>query len=149
MAQIQHPEPLWTSLRRAPDDARPPAPLVLGLLLTALLCWVGVAGMLALPTAVVVGGAVVLAAVAAWWQTVPAALCTASVTFLVVDGFVLSSLGDLHWDGLPDAALLLVLLLVCLVSPEARREHTEARTVRAERAHQGGVRNGADAVSDS
>ena len=149
MAQIQHPEPLWTSLRRAPDDSRPPAPLVLGLLLSALLCWVGAAGVLALPTAVAVGGAVVLAIVAAWWQTVPASLCTALVTFLVVDGFALSSLGDLRWDGMPDAALLLVLVLACVVSSEARREHTEARAVRAERARQGGVRNGADAVSDS
>ncbi len=64
MAQIQHSDPVWSSLRRTPDDDRPPATLVLGIAFCALLGWAGVAGPLSLPTSTVVGGAVVIAALA-------------------------------------------------------------------------------------
>lgn len=127
MAQIHSPEPLWSSLRRAVDDPRPPAVLVLGILFASLLGWVGTAGVLSLPSAVVVGGVVVAAAVASWWLTAPAALVSAAVAFLVVDGFVLGHLGDLSWDGTPDAVLLVVTVLACLLATEARREVDTAR----------------------
>ncbi len=130
MAQIQHSDPVWTSLRRAPDDTRPPAPLVLGIAFACLLGWVGAVSVLDLPTAVAVVGAAVIAAGASWWLTIPAALGSAALAFLVVDGFVLGQLGDLSWDGTPDAVLLVVLVLACVLSSEARREVSAARPQR-------------------
>lgn len=122
MAQIRTPEPLWTSLRRAVDDPRPPAALVLGIAFAAQIGWAGVSGLLSLPSSVAVAGAVVVATVTSWWLTAPAALGSAAIAFLVVDGFVLGRLGDLSWDGAPDALLLVVTILACLLATEARRE---------------------------
>jgi len=132
MAQIQHSDPVWTSLRRAPDDTRPPAPLVLGIAFACLLGWAGAVSVLDLPAAVAVGGAVVIAAGASWWLTIPAALGSAALAFLVVDGFVLGRLGDLSWDGTPDAVLLVVLVLACALSSEACHEVHAARLQRAD-----------------
>ena len=70
MAQIQQPDTVWTSLRRAPDDDRPPAPLVLGIAFALLLGWAGLAAVLDLPTTVAVLGAVVVVATASWWLTI-------------------------------------------------------------------------------
>lgn len=130
MAQIQQPDTVWTSLRRAPDDDRPPAPLVLGIAFALLLGWAGLAAVLDLPTTVAVLGAVVVVATASWWLTIPAALIAASLAFLVLDGFVLGRLGDLSWNGTPDATLLVVLLLACVLSSEARRELSVTRPAR-------------------
>lgn len=130
MAQIQHSDPVWSSLRRTPDDDRPPATLVLGIAFCALLGWAGVAGPLSLPTSTVVGGAVVIAALASWWLTATPALVSAGLAFLVVDGFVLGQLGDLSWNGLSDTALLVVLVIGCLGATEARREVDLARARR-------------------
>lgn len=128
MAQIQHPDPVWTSLHRSPDDTRPPAPLVLGAAFAALLGWVGVAGAMGLPTATAVVGAVTIAVVASWWLTLPAGLASAALAFLVVDGFILDRMGDLSWNGVPDAVLLVVLVLACLLASEARREVDAVRS---------------------
>jgi hypothetical protein len=133
MAQIQHSDPVWSSLRRTPDDPRPPAALVLGIAFAALLGWAGVSGLLSLPTAIAVGGALVVATVASWWLTAPGAVVSAALTFLVVDGFVLGTLGDLGWNGMSDAALLVVLVVACVTSAEARRE------VDLERAQRSGI----------
>lgn len=130
MAQIQHSDSVWTSLRRAPDDDRPPAPLGLGIAFAVLLGWAGLAAVLDLPTTVAVLGAVVVVATASWWLTIPAALVAASLAFLVLDGFVLGRLGDLSWNGTPDAVLLIVLVLACVLSSEARREVSAARPQR-------------------
>lgn len=130
MAQIQHSDLVWTSLRRAPDDTRPPGALVLGIAFACLLGWAGVASVLDLPSSVAVVGAAVIAAAASWWLTIPAALGAVALAFLVIDGFVLGQLGDLSWDGTPDAALLVVLVLACVLSSEARREVSDARRQR-------------------
>ncbi len=127
MADIRQQQPAWTSLRRAPDDPRPPAALVTGIAFAALVGLVGVAELLGVPAALVVGGCIVVAAVASWWLTAAAGLVTASIAFLVVDGFVQNRYGNLTWDGTSDAVLLLVLVLACLASSEARRELLELR----------------------
>ena len=112
----------WTDLRRLPNDPRPPAPLVLGVAFVALLGWVGFANVAGMsPTASVIGAGVI-ATVAGWWLTIPAAACMALVAFLVVDGFVQGRFGQLSWDGLPDAIVLVGLLVVCALSAELRHD---------------------------
>lgn len=122
MTDIQHESVTWTSLRRSPDDPRPPAPLVTGIAFAAMLAWVGAAGMLDVAPAVGLGGVVVIAAVASWWLTAPSGLATAVIAFLVVDGFVDGQYGNLSWNGVGDAVLLITLALLCVGVPEARRE---------------------------
>lgn len=128
MTQIQHPDPLWSSLRREVDDPRPPAALVLSIAFAAQLGWVALVDAASLSTGAAVVGIVIIAALASWWLTAPAALLSATLAFLVADGFVLGTKGDLSWNGLPDAALLVVIVLACLVSTGARREVARGRS---------------------
>jgi hypothetical protein len=130
MADLQHPDPVWTSLRRSADDARPPAPFVISLTLAALIAWVGLAGLIPLPDAVTVVGVLVVAGCASWWITAVAGLVVAGISFLVVDGFVQGEYGNLTWNGAADALLLVLLVLVCLGASEARRELVEVRARR-------------------
>lgn len=112
----------WTDLRRAPDDPRPPAALVVGLAFSAQLAWSALAqaiGLSAVPGAV---GVLVVAVVSSWWLTVPASVLVAVTSFLVADGFLQGQLGQLQWDGGHDALLLLALLVGCAMSAEIRAE---------------------------
>jgi len=67
---------------------------------------------------VLIGGVLVIATVSAWWLTVPASLGLGTITFLVVNGVVQNSRGELSWNGGAD----LVLLLACLLLPAASAE---------------------------
>lgn len=131
MAQIQPHDPVWSSLRRSVDDPRPPAPLVLGIAFAALLGWAGLVGTLSVPVGAGVVGIVLIAGLASWWLTTPAALGMAALAWLVTDGFVIGRMGDLSWNGTADAALLVVMVVACLLPPEARREIDAQRGDRA------------------
>jgi hypothetical protein len=91
--------------------------------------WVGVAGWLGLSHGVSIAGLVVLCALAGWWLTGPSAAVLGGITFLVADGFVQDSAGQLGWIGAADAALLLALVLVPMLSSAlatgARREQAD------------------------
>ncbi len=84
------------------------------------LVWAGVAITLTLPDSIGIVGAVTLAAMASWWLTVPASAVSAAIAFLVVDGFIQGSGGDLVWDGAGDAWLLLALLCASAVVSDIR-----------------------------
>lgn len=88
------------------------------LALVALLGWVGFGSLFDFGRAVLIGGVLVIATVSAWWLTVPASLGLGTITFLVVNGFVQNSRGELSWNGGAD----LVLLLACLLLPAASAE---------------------------
>jgi hypothetical protein len=84
----------------------------------ALLAWVGLGSMVDLRQSVLVVGVLVIAAVSSWWLTVPSGLGLGVVAFLVLDGFVLNSLGQLTWDGMSDGVLALAAFIVPVVAAE-------------------------------
>lgn len=123
----------WTDLRRAPDDPRPPAALVVGLAFSAQLGWAALAQAIGLSPVQGAVGVLVVAVVSSWWLTVPASALLAVASFLVADGFLQGQLGQLQWDGGHDALLLLALLAGCAMSAEIRAELLEeARRRRAD-----------------
>ncbi len=111
--------PGWGDLRRVAGDTRPPAPLVILLAFVAQLAWVGVASMLDPGEGTLFAGVVLVAAVGAWWLTVPASMWLAAISFLVADGFVQGSQGQLVWNGGVDLVLMLALVLACALSAES------------------------------
>lgn len=119
----------WSDLRRAPGDPRPPAALVVSIALPAQLAWAATVQSLDVPELLAGAGVVAIALVAAWRLTLPAATLMGILTFLVVDGFVQNRFGELGWDGAPDLALLVVLLVGCCLVAESR--HDRIRHVRA------------------
>jgi hypothetical protein len=128
------PSSLWSDLRRQPGDPRPPAPLVLGLVFACELGLVGVVDVLGLPSAAAGTAVVVLAVVASWLLTIPAAMWLAGISFLVINGVVEDRLGQLSWQGVSDLYLLLGVALGCALSAELRRD-LGAREVRPRRGH--------------
>ena len=125
------------SLTRAPDDPRPPAPLVVGIAFVAELGWLALAVTAGLPAVAAAVGVVIVAVVASWWVVVPASLVLALISFFVVNGFAEDQLGQLRWHGNLDAVLLLALLVSCAVAAELRsgvieqaRRRTRDRRVR-------------------
>jgi len=60
----------------------------------------------------------VIAVVASWWLTEPAALALGVTAFLFINGFVQDTQGQLSWDGVPD----LLLVLACLALPAMSAE---------------------------
>lgn len=78
-------------------------------------------------------GVVSVAVVASWSLTVPASLVLGVVSFLVVDGFVQGTLGQLSWDGQRDLILVLIMLLLPGLSAElayeVRRDRSPHETV--------------------
>ena len=117
----------WTDLRRAPQDPRPPAALVVALAFLAELSWVVLAQALDLPSAAGIVGVVVIAVVSAWWTIVPASVSLALVGLLVADGFVQNQMGQLSWDGNHDGLLILALLIGCALTAEVRSGLIEDR----------------------
>lgn len=109
---------IWADVRRRPDDRRPPASIIVGAVFMLQLTWVGIGHGL-LPHAVLIGGVLVSAGVAALWLTLPAALALAVISFLVVNGFVEGSYGTLTWSGAGDLTLLTAFVLLCLLAAEA------------------------------
>jgi hypothetical protein len=67
-------------------------------------------------------GTVVVAAVAAWWLTLPASLVAAVVSFLVADGFIQDQMGQLSWNGSADAQFLLALVVLSAISASIHGE---------------------------
>jgi hypothetical protein len=110
MADISSTRIGWSELRREAGDPRPPGPLVIGIGFVAQLAWAVAATTWAFSPLTAAIGTVVIAAVAAWWLTVPASLVMSVVSFLAADGFIQNQLGQLQWDGNHDAMLLLALL---------------------------------------
>jgi len=118
---------------RAPQDPRPPAPLVVGIAFAAQLGWLALALTVGLPNLATTVGVVAVAIVASWWLVVPASLALALISFLAVDGFAENQLGQLSWSGNHDAVLLLVLLVSCAVTAELRSGAIEQARRRAAR----------------
>jgi hypothetical protein len=71
-----------------------------------------------LQSVVVTVGVLVIAVVASWWLTVPAALALGVTAFLFINGFVQDTQGQLSWNGMPD----LLLVLACLALPAMSAE---------------------------
>jgi len=122
MADVSNSRIGWSELRREAGDPRPPGPLVVGIAFVAQLGWAVAAATWAMSPLSTAIGTVVIAAVAAWWLTVPASALMAVVSFLAVDGFAQNQLGQLGWDGNHDAVLLLALLTVGAISASIHAE---------------------------
>jgi hypothetical protein len=108
----------WADLRRADGDPRPPGPLVVILAFVALLGWVGLGSLFDARQAVLIVGVLVVATVSSWWLTVPASLGLGTIAFLMVNGFVQNSQGELSWNGGPDLLLVTACLLLPALSAE-------------------------------
>jgi hypothetical protein len=108
----------WADLRRADGDPRPPGPLVVVLAFVVLLGWVGIGSLFNAHQAVLIVGVLVIAALSSWWLTVPASLGLGTIAFLIMNGFVQNSRGELSWNGGPDLLLLLACLLLPALSAE-------------------------------
>jgi hypothetical protein len=108
----------WADLRRADGDPRPPAPLVVIMAFVALLGWVGLGSLFDARQAVLIGGVLLVATVSSWWLTVPASLGLGTIAFLMVNGFVQNSQGELSWNGGPDLLLFIACLLLPALSAE-------------------------------
>lgn len=112
----------WADVRRLPDDPRPPAAMVAGIVLTLSLSWVGIGHLLGLPSSWLTGGVLLTTAVASVWLTIPEALLVAGLGFLVVDGFVQGSYGTLEWTQAIDLALVAAFVLLGVLVVEAAYE---------------------------
>jgi hypothetical protein len=108
----------WADLRRADGDPRPPGPLVVILAFVVLLGWLGLGSLFDVRQSVLIVGVLVVATVSSWWLTVPASLGLGTIAFLMVNGFVQNSRGELSWTGGPD----LLLLMACMVLPALSAE---------------------------
>lgn len=137
-------------MRRADEDPRPPASLVLALAFGTQLGWIALAQTLELSPLTSAIGVLVIALLSAWWVTVGASLVVALTSFLVVDGFAEHQMGQLAWSGNRDGVLLLALLAACAVVAEIRSGTIEMRRNAAVDAarHQETVNREADAVKD-
>jgi hypothetical protein len=122
----------WGDLRRAEGDPRPPGPLVAAVAFGLLLGWVAVGTTFGLHQMVLAVGVLVIATVASWWLTVPAAVGLGVTAFLFLDGFVQGSLGQLSWDGAGDLLLLAASLLLPALSAELGFELLVERQRRGE-----------------
>jgi predicted Abi (CAAX) family protease len=122
----------WADLRRGENDPRPPGPLVVTIAFGLLLGWVALGSAFGLHRPVMVAGVVVIATVTSWWLTVPAALVVGAMAFLFLNGFVENALGQLTWNGMDDALLLLALLALPAMSAELGFEVLSDRQRRRE-----------------
>ena len=129
MSSTSRQDMTWADLRRRPGDRRPPAALVIGVLMMLQLTWVGLGRDELSPVALTVG-VVISAAVVSLWLTLPAAVGEGLFAFLVVDGFVQGSYGTLTWDGAEDLALLAGIVLLCLLVAEAAYDFRWSRPAR-------------------
>ena len=80
---------------------------------------VDLATVLAVPSAVAVGGVALVVALGSWRQTTPTLLVAAGMGWLFVNGFLVNHLGQLGWDGLPDLWRLLLLTAVAWTAAHA------------------------------
>ncbi len=122
----------WADLRRADGDPRPPGPLVVILAFVALLGLVGIGSLFDARQAVLIVGVLVVATASSWWLTVPASWGLGTIAFLIMDGFVQNSQGELSWNGGSDLLLLLACLLLPALSAELRFEVLRERKRRRE-----------------
>jgi hypothetical protein len=132
MADMSNSRIGWSELRREAGDPRPPGPLVIGIAFVAQLGWAEASATWAMSPLSTAIGTVVIAAVAAWWLTVPASLILAVVSFLAVDGFAQNQLGQLGWDGNHDAMLLLALLTFGAIAASIHAEMIDESRRRAD-----------------
>jgi len=123
----------WADLRRADGDPRPPGPLVVILAFVVLLGWLGLGSLFGVRQSVLIVGVLVVATVSSWWLTVPASLGLGAIAFLMINGFVQNSRGELSWNGGPDLLLLLACMFLPALSAELGFEVIRERKLRREK----------------
>jgi hypothetical protein len=82
---------------------------------------------------VLIVGVLVVATVSSWWLTVPASLGLGAIAFLMINGFVQNSRGELSWNGGPDLLLLLACMFLPALSAELGFEVIRERKLRREK----------------
>jgi hypothetical protein len=112
----------WSEFRREPGDPRPPAVLVVAIAFAAQLAWAAAVVTFDLSSLAGSIGTLAIAAIAAWWLTLPASLVAAAMSFLVADGFIQDQMGQLSWNGSADAQFLLALVVLSAISASVHGE---------------------------